>query len=150
MERLRARWWAPLIGVAGFSVAILLLAPRYTDAQVAGTAAVFRDAVADVGNGRTIAAALADMLFVVAYFTLALALSRNNKVSRVGLGVMTVAAGSDMVENTLVILGVAKGDRVTDGFVDAIRAVGAVKWTGVLVGGVVVLAGLFVDRRTPV
>ncbi|MDP1794776.1 MAG: hypothetical protein Q8K63_11650, partial [Acidimicrobiales bacterium] len=67
---LRAKWWAPAIAVAVFAVVITLLAPRYTDLQVAGTAAAFREAAADVSDARSIGAAIADVFFAVSYFAL--------------------------------------------------------------------------------
>lgn len=147
---LRPRWWMPLVAALACSAAIYALAPRYTDAQVAGTAAAFRNAVVDAGDARTIGAGLVDMLFVLAYFATALGLARSNLISRIGLGVMAAAASADMVENALVVVGVTRGQDVTDGFVDAISGFGAVKWIGVLLGGVLMLVGLALDRRRPV
>lgn len=147
MERVRARWWILLLTTIGLALAIYLLAPRYTDAQVAGSAAAFRTAVADAGDGRTIAAGLVDILFVGSYLTLALALSRGNRVSRAGVALMMVAGVADVIENLLVVFGVTKGVDLTDGGVDLIRLFGTIKWAGVVFGGLVILAGLFVDRR---
>lgn len=149
MERLQEKWWVPLLGVVGFALLIYALAPRYTDLQVAGTAAAFRDAAADVSDGRSIGAAVADIFFAMSYFTLGVALTRPLLVSRIGLGILGIGAVADFVENTLVGIGVAKGDEVTNGYVDTIRAVGALKWTCTLLAPALILAGLFLARRRP-
>lgn len=147
MERLREKWWVALIVTLALAGVIFGLAPRYTDAQVAGTPKAFLDAVADAGDGRTIAAAVVDMLFVGAYLTLAVALRRDNVASASALGLMLLAGLADVTENALVIRAVAMGDDVTQATVDTIRRAGSVKWTGVIVGGIVMLIGLFLNRR---
>lgn len=144
---LRPRWWMVLGGVVVTALLIYLMAPAYTEAQLASTATEFRSAVADAGDLRTIAAGLLDMVFVIGYVATALALSRDNVVSRNGLLLMGVAASADMVENWLVVTGVVRRANLSDSFVDLIRGFGAVKWAGVLLGGALILAGLFTDRN---
>ena len=148
IEWVRAHWWVPIIPTALFSLAIMLLAPKYTDVQVAGTADVFRAAVADVGKGRTTLAAVADILFVASYFWLAIGLVRMNIVSRVGFALLTAAALADMTENALVISAIQKGADLKDSGTDLIRSVGVIKWSTVIAGALIMIAGLAISRST--
>ncbi|MDP1795378.1 MAG: hypothetical protein Q8K63_14665, partial [Acidimicrobiales bacterium] len=78
---------------------------------------------------------------------LGIALSRPALVSRIGVGMLGVGAVADLVENTLVGIGVTKADELTNDYVDSIRLVGAVKWTCTLVAPALIIAGLLLDRR---
>lgn len=147
MDALRRRWWVPLVALAVCGAAIYVVAPHYVDAQTAADTDAFRLAVGDPGPGRTSAAAILDMAFVVAYVVLAVALTRRHVATRVGAGLVALGAVADVVENSLVLVGVGQGDDVAESTVDAIGSFGAVKWAGVIVGALVMLVGLVLQPR---
>ena len=130
-------------------IAIVVLAPRYNDLQLASDAAEFRDALPDDERGRFLAATIADFVFAAAYAGTALALSTSRRrLSVVGAWVVVVGAVFDMAENAFVLAGVLDEDGVTDGAVDLMRLCGGLKWAGVVLGFVLMLVGLVQDRRS--
>lgn len=147
MERLRQRWWIPLVFTILCSLVIVTLAPRYASAQMANNAAGFLREVADAGKNRTTAAGVADIAFCIGYFTLAIALVRDHWLTRLGAALVGLGAIADVTENVSVIASVRRGAEMTDTQMDAIRAVGTVKWAFVLTGLVVHVTGLVLARR---
>jgi hypothetical protein len=149
MERLRRRWWVVLAVSVALGVAIFLLAPHYTEVQTAADAVAFRLAVAEDGRGSTVAAGLVDLAFAASYALLALALTRRHVATRLGAALVAAGAAGDLVENTLLLVGVGRREELDDGAVDLMRAFGAVKWAGITAGWLVLAFGLLRDRRPP-
>ena len=57
-----------------------------------------------------------------------------------------VGAVCDLTENVLVITNIARRDELTDGWIDAMRSLGNVKWLFGLGGAVVLIVLLITDR----
>ena len=129
-------------------VAIVVLAPRYNDLQLATDAADFRDALPDDERGRYLAATIADFVFAAAYAATALALSTpRSRLTVIGAWLVVAGAVFDMAENAFVLAGVLDEDGITDGAVDLMRLCGGLKWAGVVLGFVLMVIGLFQHRR---
>jgi hypothetical protein len=147
MEWLRRRWRLMVVSSVVLGVMILLLAPHYNDVQRASDAEEFRQAVADDGRARTAAAASVDMAFAVSYALLAAALSRRHVATRVGAALVALGAACDVVENSLLLVGVAQYADLDDSTVDTMRRFGAFKWVAVVAGGLTLAAGLLSRAR---
>jgi hypothetical protein len=146
---LRAHRWYTAVALIGLGFAILITAPHYLSVQSADDANAFRKAVADDGRSRVATAAVIDVGFATAYALFAAAFVSPRAVTRVGAAVVAVGAASDVVENLLVLVGVAQFQRLSEGTVTAMRVCGAAKWTGLIVGFVVLAAGRAWSRHRP-
>jgi hypothetical protein len=130
VDRLRARWQVLLVVTLVALVAIRVLEPHYVDLQLADDADAFRAAI--TAPGRAMAAAVADMVFAIGYGLLGIIGFRAHgggaRWATVGVIAVAVGALADVVENAFVFANALRHNDLTDGSIDAMRAVGAVKW----------------------
>ena len=141
------RWrWPLCIAAAVALVAIWLLAPRYTQLQLASDAEKFRRIV---GNDRTryISAGFADVAFAVTYGLLALAIAGRSFASRVGAWLVSIGAVFDEIENGLLISNVSAGIDLSDARVELMRTAGFAKSAGIASGVVLFVGAWLIERR---
>lgn len=154
VERLAARWPVLVATWLGLGVAIFLVAPHYNDAQRAGDPATFR-AVVEVGAPwRFALAAVIDLGFALAYGLLGLAVGWRERPGegrcwrrvRQTAGVAVVlGALCDIAENLVVLANIAGRETLTQGWIDAMRTLGDLKWLLGLGGAAVLLVALTAD-----
>jgi hypothetical protein len=135
------------VAILVFGSATLVAAPHYLAVQAAHDESAFREMVAKDGRARVAAAALMDFGFAAAYAMFAATFARRNAVTAVGSAVTVAGAAGDIVENSLVLAGLARLDARPDGTVALMGAAGRVKWTGVIVGGLLIAVGCFFVGR---
>jgi predicted DNA repair protein MutK len=148
MDRLRANWkWLLLVTVVAF-FAIAAFEPDYTKLQTASDADEFRRVLGD-NKGGAIGANLSDVVFALGYGLLGVLAFRAVDTTRRGLvGAALIGGGAvaDEIENALVFRNLVGSDDTTDAWIDAMRAVGTVKTTllllalGAFAGAVIVRA----------
>jgi hypothetical protein len=97
--------------------------------------------VDDAGRGRVGAAAVIDVGFATSYALVAASfIKRPGAVTGLGAAVVAAGAASDVVENLLLLVGAARPRRLSDRTVKAMRTCGSLKWIGLIVGAVVIVA----------
>ena len=154
MDWVRNNWkWLLAITVVVF-VSIGVLEPDYTKLQTAKDADAFRRILGD-NRGGAVAANLCDFVFALGYGSLGVLAFRSVDPTRrgmVGAAILAGGAIADEVENVFVFRNLVGSDTTTDGWIDAMRGVGTVKTTLLLLGlgafaGTVLLRLLKRDAR---
>ena len=146
MNGLRARRWILAALAIALVALIVIVAPKYNQAQTAANADAFRDVVGEA-RGRFAVAAMIDNAFAIAYALVAVALAPPTRLGRIAAGLLMAGAAADLVENSILLYGVASYDDLTDSTVDLMRTFGTLKWIGVISGAVLLIAAIVIDRR---
>jgi hypothetical protein len=130
MELLASKWKLIFLvgGVAG--LAIFAFFPDYNTLQMSSDAKDFASTLGD-DEGRATAANISDMIFALSYGVLGV--FAFDKLASGGVAVLGTllaigAALADEIENVLVFINI-KSDSLTNGDVDLMTTVGAIKWT---------------------
>jgi hypothetical protein len=127
--------------MVGLAAGIRIVAPNYLVVQSSVDADAFREAVDDAGRGRVGAAAVIDVGFATSYALVAASfIKRPCAVTGLGAAMVATGAASDVAENLLLLVGVARPARLSDRTVRAMRRCGSLKWIGLIVGAVVIVA----------
>lgn len=129
-------------------VAIWLLEPDYLDLQTATTTDEFLGVLGG-DQRRAMAAAIADMVFALAYAVLGVIAFGHvaHGVARgIGMALVVGAAVADEIENVMVLLAARAGSGVSVRTIDVMGTSGSVKW-GLLTAAIVLLMALALQRR---
>ena len=148
METLASRWKLIFVVGAVAGLAIFVFEPDYNTLQMSSDAEDFRSVLGG-DDTRALIANICDMIFALAYGVLGVvAFNRltSGKVALLGSVLAIGAALADEIENVLVFLNI-RSDSLTDGRVDAMTTVGAIKWV-LIVAALVWLAALVVRARS--
>lgn len=129
MEILASKWKLVFVIGAAAGLAIFAFMPDYNTLQMSSDAKDFNGTLG--GNeGRAIAANISDMVFALSYGLLGIvAFDRlaSGAVAVLGTLLAVGAALADEIENVLVFINI-KSDSLTNGDVDLMTTVGAIKW----------------------
>jgi len=118
---------------------------KYGGLQMAKDATVFHS-LASTDTWRYVAAGLIDLVFAAAYGLAALGMPSTPRASRVGAWLVALGAVADEAENVTLLVGVSQRASITNGAVDLMRAFGTAKLGAILLGLLLLYAGL-VQRR---
>jgi hypothetical protein len=129
---LAPRWKLLLAITIGAAVGIQLLEPDYNELQTAPDALAFLYALG--GPGRALAASGCDMVFAAGYGTLGVigmrVWSPARVVARIGTVLIVGSALFDEIENGFLVRNILSRERLTDGWIAAMRVPGTLKWMG--------------------
>ncbi len=142
MDRITSQWKLILAIGAVAGLAIFVLEPDYNTLQMSSDAQDFTTTLGD-SEGRALAASVSDMVFALSYGVLGVIAFRQLAPALAALPVL--ASLADEIENVLVFVNI-RTDALTDGRVEAMTTVGAVKW-GLVVISLLTLAILWARAR---
>lgn len=138
MEFLASKWKLIFLVGSVAGLAIFAFMPDYNTLQMSSDAKDFASTLGD-DEGRALTANICDMIFALSYGLLGIvAFDRlaSGAVAFGGTMLAVCASLADEIENVLVFLNI-KSDSLTNGDVDLMTAVGAIKWT--LAGAAILL-----------
>ena len=141
--RVRARWKEGLILLIAAALANLALVPEWNSIQTAEE--VPRFLALTEGGARVIASAGCDVLFAATYGVLGFVGSRRwgtGPLASVAAVMIVVGAAFDELENAALIANVLRGDSLSQAWLDAMRALGTLKY--IAAPGVLILNGFLV------
>ena len=125
--------WKLLVAITiGAALGIQVFEPDYNKLQTAPDALAFLHALG--GSGRALAATTCDIVFAAGYGILgAIGMrvwSPARVVARIGTVLIVASALFDEIENGFLVRNILSRERLTDGWIAAMRVPGTLKWAG--------------------
>ena len=148
MDRLTSQWKLIFFIGADAGPAIFVFEPDYNTLQMSSDAKDFNSVLGD-NDTRALIANVCDMIFALSYGVLGVVAFNKLASGRTALIGSLIAAGgalADEIENVMVFLNI-RSTSLTDGRVDAMTTVGAIKWALIVVA-LLSLAVLVVRARS--
>jgi hypothetical protein len=148
MAFLTARWKLIFLVGAVAGLAIFVSEPDYNTLQMSSDAQDFNRVLGD-NDTRALIANVCDMIFALSYGVLGVVAFNklaSGMVALIGSLIAVGGAVADEIENVLVFLNITSTS-LTDGRVDAMTTVGAIKWVLIVVA-LLSLAVLVVRARS--
>ena len=142
IDTLRRRWIVVLAITVAAAVGINLFEPAYNSLQTAPSAAAFQHTLTD--HGRAIAATGCDIVFALGYGALGLIALRTldtpRRLARPAAVLIIASALCDELENIVLVRNIVAARTLTDGWITVMRGPGALKWIGLPIFFVLLVA----------